>query len=879
MPSGQPARRTGRIPSATYRFQFNRNFTLRHGLELIPYLRELGISHLYASPLLTACPGSAHGYDVCDYETLNPELGTEEDLQALVATLRQHEMGLILDIVPNHTGIASPENRWWWDVLENGRSSHFASHFDIDWNPPDPRLRNKVLAPVLGDRYQRVLERKEIRLEVDSATITLRYGDHRFPLSANSWAAILERDGAGPARRGRTRPTSDPDREKSLPALKEEFARLCRETPAAVARIKATVAEINADADQLDKLIQQQHYVLTFWLHGHAALNYRRFFAVTTLAAVRVEDARVFAASHSLIRKWLDQGFVDGLRVDHPDGLRDPEQYLQRLRKIAPRAWIVVEKILEPGESMRETWPVQGETGYAFMNRVGGLFIDPAGEESFNRVYSEFTGQSVDYPAMVREKKRLVLRELLRAEVDRLAGLLLQICASHWRYRDFLRNELRDAVTEFAVSFPVYRSYIRPKSGKVSPADQALVRAAFLAASGGGAASDSDALEFLRDLLLLEIRGKSESEFVLRFQQLTGPAMAKGVEDTTFYCFNRFVSLNEVGGDPSRFGLSPEAFHRATIAVAAVWPVSMLASSTHDTKRSEDVRARLAVLSEIPEQWRETVHRWTAINEPHRKGGLPDRNTEYFFYQTLAGAWPIEAGRALDCIEKATCEANVHTSWLRRNSAYDRAVREFVTDVLQDRTFVKDLDGFAAFLAEPGYINSLAQTLIKLTAPGVPDIYQGTELWDFSLADPDNRRPVDFTTRRRLLAELPGLAAETVWQRRQEGVAKLWLIQKTLALRRRCPTLFDASSPYRPLATHGDSHSHVVAYLRGDAAVTLVPRLVTGLSGGWADTTLELPEGNWRNELTGDAVSGGRTGLAKLFDKFPVALLVRQKFT
>ncbi|HEX5399768.1 MAG TPA: malto-oligosyltrehalose synthase, partial [Verrucomicrobiae bacterium] len=747
---------------------------------------------------------------------------------------------------------------------------------DIEWDSPEPQLQGRVLLPVLGDEYERVLARNELSVQIEDGTPLLRYFDHRFPLTPSS-----------------------------VPAQPEK------------------ISELNGQPQALDALVEKQHYRLAFWRHGDAQVNYRRFFNITTLVGVRVENPQVFQDTHTRILDWYKRGWLDGLRIDHPDGLRDPQAYLTRLREAAPNAWIVVEKILEPGEGLPADWPVAGTTGYDFLNRVGGLFIDPSSEKALTELYGGFTGEPADFEAVVRKKKRRVLHKLLVAEVNQLTRRLEQIAARHGR--NFTGEQLREALIELIVRFPVYRTYVRAESGELSDADKARVSAAVAEALKGNPQPSSPpplfpsprrnggegqgeearspeiktphpsplpawagresrwqcqvgpALAFLRDLLEMKLRGESENEFVMRFQQLTGPAMAKGVEDTTFYCFNRFIALNEVGGDPGRFGLSATAFHQSRVEAGEHWPNAMLATSTHDTKRSEDVRARLALLSEIPEEWAAAVRRWSESNEKHRRNGFPDRNAEYFFYQTLVGAWPLSMDRALACLVKASREAKQYTNWTEPNAAYDEALKSFVTATMQDGAFMTDLEAFATKLIEPGQINSLAQTLIKLTASGVPDIYQGNELWDLSLVDPDNRRPVDFAARGRLMTELRSLTVEQVWPRRNEGVSKLWLIQRTLQLRRRQPGWFGVESHYRPLFAQGGKSCHVVAFARGANLVVITPRLVMRLANDWANTTLALPEFHWLNEMTGETVTGGERNVSELLWRFPVALLSRKE--
>lgn len=830
------------VPRATYRIQFNAGFTLRQATELVPYLDQLGVSHLYASPLLKAMAGSTHGYDACDFGRLNPELGTDADFQELVAALQERGMGLVLDIVPNHMSVASPANQWWWDVLKNGQASRFAHFFDIDWESSDARMHGRVLLPVLGERYACALESGKLAVQISNGASTLRYCDCEFPLAPQ------------------TVPTS---------------------------------AATSLNPAEIDHLLEQQHYRLAFWRNGDSDLNYRRFFNITSLAGIRIEDETVFNEVHALIRRWLEQGNLDGVRVDHVDGLRDPAQYLHRLRQLAPHSWLVVEKILETGESLPADWPVAGTTGYDFLNRVGGLFIDPAGEAALSDVYLNFTGCTAPYHEVVLEKKQLVLRELLAAEINRLVALLLQICAEHWRYRDFTSAELQQALVELASAFSVYRTYVDAEAGMIQESDTLRIEEA--AAHCRRAQIDPALVDFLAELLSLKRRGKLESDFVMRFQQLTGPAMAKGAEDTACYCFNRLLSLNEVGANPGLFGISVNEFHTASIQAQKRSADTMLASATHDTKHGEDFRARLNVLSEIPQAWRSAVEHWRTLNERHRSRNWPDRNMEYHLYQTLVGAWPVSLDRMLAYMEKAACEAKTYTSWSRRDPTYERALARFTTGVLGDAQFMAELEAFVARVAEAGWINSLGQALIKFTAPGVPDTYQGSELWDFNLVDPDNRRPVDFTLRRRLLEELPHLSMEQIWRRRAEGIPKLWVMRQALMLRRRQPDWFDSGSPYQALQPIGDKAGHLIAFRRG-GAITVVPRLLVWLfhpmaesddkvgQGAlgvtrvdWGDTGLKLPAGTWHNELTGESVQCPVARAAHLLARFPVALLTQKE--
>jgi (1->4)-alpha-D-glucan 1-alpha-D-glucosylmutase len=585
-----------------------------------------------------------------------------------------------------------------------------------------------------------------------------------------------------------------------------------------------------------------------------------------------MEDEQVFLDTHKLVLGWLERGVIDGVRIDHPDGLRDPEQYFARVRQAAPHAWVVVEKILEPGEQMPSTWPVEGTTGYDFLNRLQGLFIDPQGKIPLTDFYGEFTGHSTDFAEIVREKKHQVLKDLFGSEINRLANMLAGICERHRNYRDFTRSELSATLREVIACFPVYRTYIQPLVGRVTNEDVRYVTEAVDAAKRHRPDWDQAPFDALRDLLLLQVPGEEEREFVMRFQQTTGPIMAKGLEDTVFYNFHRLVALNEVGGDPSCFGMTLEEFHQACQVTQEHWPQSMLASTTHDTKRSEDARIRIGLLSEMPDAWRSAVARWSDLNARHRTHGMPDRNAEYLLYQTLVGAWPIDEERACQYMLKAVREAKVHTSWTQTNSEYESAVVDFTKGMLGDADFRTDLEAFVQTILEPARITSLVQTLIKLTAPGVPDVYQGTELWTLSLVDPDNRRPVDFEERRKLLAGLREATPEQVLLRMDEGLPKMWVTRQALRLRNRRLELFGREGAYQPLLAEGSQAQHVVAFSRGGAAITVAPRWVMRLSNDWQGTTLQLPPGRWHNELTEDNFEG-KVQMKELLRRFPVALL------
>jgi (1->4)-alpha-D-glucan 1-alpha-D-glucosylmutase len=855
-------------PLSTYRLQLHAGFTFDDAAAIADYLADLGVTHVYSSPILQAAPGSTHGYDVVNHEVVNVELGGAAGHERLSGALRDAGLGRGLDIVPNHMAIGGRENRWWWDVLENGPSSPYASYFDVDWDPPESKLRNTVLMPILGDHYGRVLERGEIVVRREGAALTVNYFEHSLPVSPRSLDTVL----AGAAARcesvelasladtfGRLPPADVRDRalaarrHRDADVLRGWLWRLIDEQPTVGVAIDNEIAALDADPDALDAFLDRQNYRLAFWRTAGRELDYRRFFDITTLVGLRVEDAEVFDATHGLVLGWVRDGVVDGLRVDHPDGLRDPQAYLARLAGESSASWVVVEKILEAGEELPPSWPVAGTTGYDALNDVLGVLVDAGAEKPLTDVYADLTGAPTDWPELVRETKHLVMRDVLAADVDRLTNLFVQVCEGHRRYRDYTRHELHEALREVVGAFPVYRTYASPAAG-VSGADRAHVDGAIEVAGRRREDLDRDLLEFLRSLLLLDVRGALEDELVARFQQLTGPVMAKGVEDTAFYRYHRLVALNEVGGSPGRFGIDVGEFHASCRRRAERWPSTMCALSTHDTKRSEDVRARLAVLSEVPDDWAAFARAWIGDDD------VVDANTRYLALQTLVGAHPLPADRAMAYMEKAAKEAKAHTSWTDPDPVYDRALREWVRSRIDDAGFTAAVDAFVATIRDRGWANALAQKLLQLTMPGVPDVYQGSELWDLSLVDPDNRRPVDYRLRRRVLAELDDMSAAEAWARRDgAGHPKLLVVREALRLRRERPDVF-RSGAYTPLEAGDD----LVAFARADDVVTVVPRL-----GGRGPAP--LPPGRWVDRFTGATFEH-----EVRLEQFPVALLVRR---
>jgi (1->4)-alpha-D-glucan 1-alpha-D-glucosylmutase len=837
--SGRSAARRGvrepaRAPLATYRLQFHRGFRFADAEALVPYLARLGVSHVYASPFLKARPGSAHGYDVVDPRRINPEIGSEAGLARLLKKLKAHGMGMVLDTVPNHMGVLRADNPWWQDVLEKGRASRYAKFFDIDWSP------GRVLLPVLGSHYGEALEKGEIRLVRERGAWRIAYHDHRFPLKKNSLKG----------------------------------------------KVKDSLA--------LHNLLEQQHYRLAYWRVASDEINYRRFFEITELAAMRVEDADVFRAMHALIGKLARRPGIDGVRVDHPDGLADPARYLERLGALFERpAWVVVEKILADHEALPADWPAHGTTGYRFANLLTGLFVDAGAETRFDRVYRRFTGEGRSYDEIAHLSRILIMSTTLAAELDLLGARLARIAGGNRRTQDYTRSGLRKALAEIAARFPVYRSYVTERG--LSEADRRYIGWAVRAAKRASRIADPGVFDFVQGVLTLDAAppaGPRRAEmlaFAMRFQQFTAPVVAKGDEDTAFYRYHRLIALNEVGGNPRRFGLSLKAFHAASEDRARRWPFTMLGSSTHDTKRSEDSRARLAVLSEVPGPWQIALRRWSLLNRSRRSevdgAPAPSRADEYHFYQALLAIWPggspAELGERLQAyMLKAVREAKQHSSWINPDLEYEAALARFVAESLHNALFLKDLEEVMPRLVRLGMLNGLSQALLKVASPGVPDYYQGSELWDFSLVDPDNRRPVDFDLRGRLLREKGDFLKNL-----STGAAKLHVIRQGLAVRRRFPQLFQGAR-YTPLYADGGMEDKLCAFALKDhqtCVVALAPRLMASLMEErdpapigpriWRESRLVVPQGEYTDVMTGRAISGGSRPMAEILAEFPVALL------
>jgi (1->4)-alpha-D-glucan 1-alpha-D-glucosylmutase len=875
-----------RVPGSTYRLQLHREFTFDDAAAIVEYLKTLGVTHVYCSPYLQAAPGSMHGYDVVDHRRVNEELGGTQAHERFCKRLEKCGLGQVLDIVPNHMSLGA-ENKYWWDVLENGTNSRYASFFDIDWNSSEERLRDKVLVPVLAEQYGRALSAGKVVVKRKGARFTVEAAGQTFPVSPASLSMILGKaaeyaksDALNFVSASFARLPS-PDfwdrrtilaRHRDKKVLHGLLDRLCREDADVSEAIDRVVREVNSSVDALDEFLSQQFYRLAYWRTADQQLGYRRFFDVNTLIGLRVEREFVFDETHALILKWLKQGLLDGVRVDHPDGLRDPKQYFERLRERAPEAWIVGEKILEPGEWLREDWPIEGTSGYDFLNMAMGVLVNREGLKKLGEHYTAFTGDDSDFPGVAHDKKIAVEQEALGSDVNRLTTLFVDICESNRDQRDFTRAEVRRAIREVAACFSVYRTYVVPERNEIGEEDRKRIHRAIESAKGNRADIDGGLFDFMRDVLTLKVIGKTETEFVNRFQQFTAPVMAKGVEDTAYYCWNRLAAMNEVGGDPDCDGFTLEHFHNYQMRMQQTFPMTMTALSTHDTKRSDDVRARMIVLTEMPDRFAEVVRRWSTHNAKFRSGDQIDPGTEWFLYQTLVGAWPISAERLREYMQKAMREAKVRTSWVANNAEYENALNAYIGAILGDQEFVAEVGKFVEEIATAGRANSLAQTLMKYTAPGVPDLYQGGELWDFSLVDPDNRRAVDYVRRAGLLKEMQSLNVGQVLERGDDGLPKLWVVHKALLLRKDHPGWFGPAAEYAALVVEGTERERVIAYRRGERVLTVVPRW-SHEAKAWGETTVDVPEGRWKNRLTWAVVEGGRVLVGELLKDFPVALL------
>jgi (1->4)-alpha-D-glucan 1-alpha-D-glucosylmutase len=857
-------------PRATYRLQLHPGFGFAQAAAVVPYLAELGASHLYLSPVLQAAEGSTHGYDVVDPDRASEALGGDAGFDALSRAAHEAGLGILLDIVPNHMSVAGTGNQWWLDVLEDGQSSYYAHFFDVDWAAGDDR----VLLPILSERYGRALASGALGVEQRGEQFVVRAGDLRLPLSPRTLGSIVRRaadrighvelaylgDALGDLPPAHVRESSARARRyRDKGVLRRRLLALCAEDAACQAALAAELAAINGDPAELDALLERQNYRLAHWSVAGSQLPYRRFFDIATLVGIRNEDSQVLEASHRRIFDWLARGAIDGLRIDHVDGLREPAAYLHRLREAGPKAWIVVEKILAPGEALPRSWPVDGTTGYDFMERAGRLFVDPAGEAALTQLFEGYTGQTFDPAAESRRARLEVLSDALHSELARLTELARRACATSPACRDYTPGELERALAEILAGYPCYRTYL----GEPDPVGRDRVEHAVAAAAAACPELDRDLLVFLEAALAFELTSPESIELARATQQVSGSIVAKGDEDTLLYRQVRLLSRCEVGAEISAFGIEPGAMHAQ---LAAGPPRALLATSTHDSKRGEDVRMRIAALSELPAVWEAAVGRWRVRAERGWRSIEPDRTLEYAMWQTLVGAWPLPLDRAQRWAEKATREARLRTSWRRPDAAYEAARVRWLETVYADREIMAEVEGFAARLRPHGDRNSLAQLLIKLAAPGVPDCYQGCELRDDSLVDPDNRRPVDLELRQARVHELKHLPDPD-----DLSLAKLWTIRRVLSLRGREPAHFDA--PYHAIAATGPHAHRVFAFARGEGLIAAVPRLGVHAEA-WRDTRLPLPAGSWRCILGGGTFEGAVL-LRDLWAAFPVSLIVR----
>jgi (1->4)-alpha-D-glucan 1-alpha-D-glucosylmutase len=1000
-----------RIPVSAYRLQFNMHFTFNAALEIIPYLHKLGITDVYASPYFKARNGSLHGYDIVDPSKLNPETGTEEQYDAFVSGLQKHGMGQILDIVPNHMCVASKDNLWWMDVLENGPSSTYAAFFDIEWNPRKAELKNKVLLPILGDQYGRVLENQEMRLVFENGAFAISYYENRLPLAPETYLFILRHHLAELEDMLTTddrdlielksiitslehlpiytetdeEKKSERNREKEI--IKKRLQALSDESAELGDFIRENVRILNGSKgdpssfDLLDELLRMQPYRLSYWRVATEEINYRRFFDINDLAAIRTEDPSVFEKTHSLIFRLIREGKVTGLRVDHPDGLYDPLEYFQWLQRdsflnvrlgyaerikaaLSPDIreqmrdiricsgqgvttseilqqydeivsenpaykpfYIVGEKILIKDERMPEDWPIFSTTGYVFLNALNGIFVKPENAKAFDEIYGRFIRSKIDFQSIVYENKKFIMQVAMSSEINTLGHYLNALSEKNRHTRDFTLNSLTAAIIEVIAFFPVYRTYIN--SSGVNDRDRRYVELATSKAQRKNPSMSGAVFDFLKDVLLLNYaeepgnaQENEEIDFIMRFQQLTGPVMAKGLEDTVFYTYNRLLSLNDVGGSPDRFGISLDTFHGKNIERIKFWPNALITTSTHDTKRSEDVRARINVLSELPFEWRECLSTWGKINKKNKMlvdgRRVPDRNEEYLIYQTIIGAWPLEVKddadydvfrkRIKDYVLKAVREAKLNSSWINPDTIYEEALTIFIDRIMnntKENRFLKTLSSFREKISVCGMYNSLSQTLLKITSPGVPDFYQGTELWNFRLVDPDNRQPVDYKKRTAFLEELEMREREAplhdlardLTLRKDNGKIKLYLTYKALNYRKERKEVFERGE-YLPLEAMGKKAKNVCVFARrlGNIQVVVAaPRLFTDLipqhaspplgEAVWEDTFIILPiaepGARYRNIFTGETVTAREYKeatalyLSEVYANFPAAILER----
>ena len=913
-----------RIPTATYRFQFTPEFGFDQARDLVPYLSRLGISEVYASPLFQASSSSTHGYDVNDPNQFSAALGGKEGFEKFSKALKAEDLGLLVDFVPNHMGIDGEFNWRWQDVLENGENSRFARYFDIEWQPRLDRLKDRVLVPILGAHYGAVLEKGELALSYAEGRFFIRYFRFRLPLRPHSYGAVLQEIMAQlPAdddRRALLRSLSDAfenlpaedteQREVLLHKTRDRLRDLLASDDLLQARLEQVLKKFNgipgdpATVESLHALLESQHYRLAFWKVGAHEVNYRRFFAVDTLVGLKMEEPEVFDATHRLLGELVSRNAISGIRLDHIDGLWNPAQYLERLAELVRRKlngggplYTLVEKILAAEETLPAKWAVHGTTGYEFCANLIELFLDRADEPAWTRIYCDFTGERASSPDLTYQDKLFVLQEIFPNAIIGLANELDALIDSDWHWRDLSLHEIETGLLHLLACLPVYRTYRAPGQTMVED-EKKWVRQAVHQAITRNPCLDPTGLRFLASVVMGDYppagasaeQKQAFANWVCKLQQATGAVMAKSVEDTHFYRYVRMFGANEVGSHPSRFGQPVEEFHRINQQRLEQAPLNLLATSTHDTKISEDCRARLFALAELPAEWEAHLNAWHRITQAlrHDVDGreAPDRQEEYLLYQLLLAAWPLGMQspddafrqRIQSCFHKAQAEAKRNTTWTYPHKSWETATGSFIEAVLSSEEFLRDFVPFAERIAARGMTYSLAQTVLKLTSPGVPDIYQGNELWDFSLVDPDNRRAVDYEARKALLEKLDQRTPDDLWNNWTDGAIKMKIIQSILTYRREFPQVF-TQGQYEPLEVRGGRAAEVIAFLRkheGTEVLVVVPRRL-GQGEGWGDTRLPLGPSRWKNILTGAPleVTGEDVSLSKIFASWPLAVLHR----
>jgi len=862
------------LPNATYRLQLNSQFTFADASSILQYLSAMHISHVYLSPYLQAATDSTHGYDVADPCKINVELGGESGRKNFCTALQKNNLGQVIDIVPNHMAAKAPDNVWWTDVLKYGLASPYAQYFDIFWEQ-----KKKILLPVLEAKLDQVVAQKKITLVLTSDNFIFQYYEQVFPLSPTSlsglWkkVVIMTKSCLLAEKVQQLCKLRGQNCRKYATFIERELITIVRQSKPLYKALTEVLASYNNSPQLLNKLYQKQHYQLVFWQTSLSKISYRRFFHLNSLVGIRIEEKKVFAAT---LKKILDSKkgceFV-GVRVDHIDGLRNPMEYLQRLHRVLPNKWMIVEKILAANERLPAKWPVAGTTGYEFLNAVTNVFIDSGQEAAFTEFYSNYIGENNNYVQVLRRSKLLVMQQLFAADINILVNLFFEICKKKNKRR-FSKISIKLALTTFIVCFPRYRTYIDPITSTISKVDREVIINVINEVKKIMPKLQHKLCEFIQAILLLKYQGKNIEDFIFRLQQLTGPVMAKGGEDTALYCYNRFIALNEVGGNPGKFGDSVIDFHCAMLNANKHNPFSMITTSTHDTKRSEDVRARLVVLSEISTKWFATVDYWTSYCEKHYAENLPDRNTLYLLWQNLVGVWPITKGRFQAYMQKAVREAKVYSSWFFPDINYETKLQNFIASIFVDAKFCARLNKFVVQICELGRINALAQVVLKLTAPGIPDIYQGSELWNMTLVDPDNRLPIDFNFHMRLFKEMLTLSPAKILQRMETGLPKMWVTYKILELRNKAPYLFN-NSAYTPLFFTEEEKQPGIAFLRNTKLLIVVPRMVASLKAQWKSAWLTIPEGNWQNIFTNEKISGDKIMLANILQNFPVAVFCK----